>query len=409
MPKPWSLVRPVQKRAYFVLVLCLLLSVWQRASAVGELGGSIGGFVTIKGTKDGLASVPISVSSKQLIGGAQQVVTNDDGSYSFVNLPPGTYELQISMEGFAPIKQVGIRVNAGQRSSVDVELEVGAETTQQTTKIIEKVNPILNTESAAATTPVSNQQLTKAPTFRQEKAIAQFTAGVTSGTDKVSVRGGLGRFNRYFIDGLEVTDITLGAFGSSSALINSDSVEQFVVSVGAMDAEYNSLGLVQNMVTRSGGNNFTFDATAILQPPFMAALTRYPTRGPIQNTTLLYDDRPIPDRSYYMGSVNFGGPIIKDRLWFWTSFQASFNRITTSINEQPFYGIKSAYDRYQDQILYLGRVKLTWQASKKTRLTLSYSTDFNDIVNASTSSALRGIDPNTLAPEAERRDRKSVV
>ena len=61
MPKPWSLVRPVQKRAYFVLVLCLLLSVWQRASAVGELGGSIGGFVTIKGTKDGLASVPISV------------------------------------------------------------------------------------------------------------------------------------------------------------------------------------------------------------------------------------------------------------------------------------------------------------------------------------------------------------
>ena len=103
------------------------------------------------------------------------------------------------------------------------------------------------------------------------------------------MRGGLGRFNRYFVDGLEVTDITLGAFGSSSALINSDSVDQFVIAVGAMDAEYNSLGLVQNMVTRSGGNNFTFDATAIIQPPFTAALTRYPTRGPIQNTALLYD------------------------------------------------------------------------------------------------------------------------
>ena len=170
-----------------------------------------------------------------------------------------------------------------------------------------------------------------------------------------------------------------------------------------MDAEYNSLGLVQNMVTRSGGNNFVFDATAIIQPPFMAALTRYPTRGPVQNTSLLYDDRPIPDRSYYSGSVNFGGPIVKDRLWFWTSFQASFNRITNSIAEQPFYGISSPYDRYQDQILYLGRVKLTWQASRQTRVTLSYSTDFNDIINASTSSALRGIDPNTLAPEAERR------
>ncbi|MBP6608992.1 MAG: carboxypeptidase regulatory-like domain-containing protein, partial [Deltaproteobacteria bacterium] len=307
MPNRRSSAPAVPSRALFLLVLCLLLPIWQRAEAVGELGGSIGGFVTIKGTKDGLASVPISVASKQLIGGSQQVITNDDGSYGFVNLPPGVYELVIAMEGFAPIKQVGIRVNAGQRSSVDIELEVGGDVGQQTTKIIEKVNPILNTESAAAVTPISNQQLTRAPTFRQEKAVAQFTAGVTSGSDKVSVRGGLGRFNRYFIDGLEVTDITLGAFGSSSALINSDSVEQFVVSVGAMDAEYNSLGLVQNMVTRSGGNNFVFDATAIIQPPFMAALTRYPTRGPVQNTSLLYDDRPIPDRSYYSGSVNFGG------------------------------------------------------------------------------------------------------
>jgi len=404
MLKPRPFRRAVSSPLSFLLVLGLLFSLLRPAGAVGELGGSIGGFVTIKGTKDGLASVPISATSKQLIGGAQQVVTGDDGSYSFVNLPPGTYELQIAMEGFAPIKQVGIRVNAGQRSSVDIELEIGsAESTQQTTKIIEKVNPILNAESAAAVTPVSNQQVTRAPTFRQEKAIAQFTAGVTSGTDKVAVRGGLGRFNRYFIDGLEVTDITLGAFGSSSALINSDSVEQFVISVGAMDAEYNSLGLVQNMVTRSGGNQFTVDATAILQPPFMAALTRYPTRAPLQNTTLLYDDRPIPDRSYYSGAVNFGGPIIKDRLWFWTSFQASFNRITNSIAEQPWHQIPSSYDRYQDQILYLGRVKLTWQATKATRVTLSYSTDFNDILNASTSSALRGIDPNTLAPEAERR------
>lgn len=384
------------------VALCLLLATSRPADAVGELGGSIGGFVTIKGTKDGLASAPIIATSKQLIGGAQKIETADDGSYGFVNLPPGLYELEIRLEGFAPIKQVGIRVNAGQRSSIDIELEI-SQAEQQTMRIVEKVNPILNAESAAAVTPVNNQQLTRAPTFRQEKGVAQFTAGVTSGSDKVSVRGGLGRFNRYFIDGLEVTDITLGAFGSSSALINSDSVEQFVVSVGAMDAEYNSLGLVQNMVTRSGGNQFVVDATAILQPPFMAALTRYPTRAPVQNTVLLYDDRPIPDRSYYSGSINFGGPIIKDRLWFWTSFQASFNRITNSIAEQPWYGLPASYDRYQDQILYLGRVKLTFQATQKTRLTLSYSTDFNDILNASTSSALRGIDPNTLAPEAERR------
>lgn len=374
------------------------------AWAVGELSGSIGGYVTIKGTKDGLAGVPIAVTSKKLIGGAQQVITADDGSFTAVNLPPGTYEVAVTLEGFAPIKQIGIQVNAGSRSTVDIELAVQtAPSLNEKVTIIEKVNPILNSESAAATTPINNEQITRSPTFRQEKAVAQFTPGVTVGGDRAVVRGGLGRFNRFFIDGLEVTDITLGAFGTSSALINSDSVEQFVVSVGAMDAEYNSLGLVQNMVTRSGGNKFIVDASLILQPPFVSATNRYPTRTPLQNGGLLYDNRPLPDRSFYSAAINLGGPIVKDRLWFWSNFQFNFNRITNNIAEQPWYGIRTPYDRYQDQVLYLGRIKLTWQATKSTRIALSYSTDYNDIVNASTSSAISGVDANNLAPEAERR------
>jgi hypothetical protein len=382
---------------------CSLLAPIRPAWAVGELSGSIGGIVTVKGTKDGLAGVPLSVTSKQLIGGAQQTTTADDGTYTFVNLPPGTYEVSVSLEGFAPIKQINIQVNAGSRTTVDVELEVRTSTElNEKVTIVEKVNPILNSESAAATTPLNNAQITRAPTFRQEKAVAQFTPGVTSGGDKANVRGGMGRFNRYFIDGLEVTDITLGAFGTSSALINSDSVEQFVISVGAMDAEYNSLGLVQNMVTRSGGNKFIVDASVILEPPFVSNGTRYPTRTPLQNGALLYDNRPMPDRSFYSGSINFGGPIVKDKLWFWTNFQFNFNRITSNIAEQPWYGIQKPYDRYQDQVLYLGRVKLTWQATKATRISLSYSLDFNDIVNAS-SYSISGVDPSTLAPEAERR------
>ena len=391
-------------------ILALLVSVtvqWQAprpARAVGEVGGSIGGYVSVKGTKDMLSSVPVRISSKQLIGGAQQAVTADDGSYAFQNLPPGTYELSVTMEGLRPIKQVGILVNAGQRSAVDVALEIATtpEMNEQVT-IIEKVNPVLNPESAAAVTPINNAQLTKAPTFRQEKAVAQFTAGVTQGSDKAQVRGGLGRFNRFYVDGLEVTDITTGAFGTSSALINSDSVEQFVVSVGAMDAEYNSLGLVQNMVTRSGGNKFIIDTSIIAQPSWSSATNRYPARMPLQNGGLLYDNRPLPDRSFYSGAINFGGPIVKDKLWFWTSFQFNFNRITNSISEQPWYGQTAPYDRYQDQVLYLGRIKLTWQASTSTKVTLSYSTDFNDIINASTSSAISGVDANNLAPEAERR------
>ncbi|MFO0578560.1 MAG: carboxypeptidase regulatory-like domain-containing protein [Polyangia bacterium] len=394
---------PVRLIALAPLLLLFLLAP-RLAHAVGELGGSIGGYVTIKGTKDGISSVPVTIRSKVLIGGPQQAATSDDGSYAFQNLPPGKYELEVRMEGFAPVRMVNILVNSGARSSVDVELEVVTSTQHnETTRIIEKTNPILNAESAAATTPISNAQITRAPTFRQEKGVAQYTAGVSQGTDRAQVRGGLGRFNRYYIDGLEVTDITTGAFGTSSALINSDSVEQFAVSVGAMDAEYNSLGLVQNMVTRSGGNKLIVDTSIIFQPPFVSDTTRYPARQPLYNGALQYDDRPLPDRSFYSAAINIGGPIIKDKLWFWTNFQFNFNRLTFNIAEQSWYpGLQKAYDRYQDQVLYLGRVKLTWQASKSTRVTLSYSTDFNDIVNASAYS-YGSIDASTLAPEAERR------
>jgi len=392
--------------AALALALMMLAVGLHRAHAVGELGGSIGGFVSVKGDqeKTGLASVPLSLRSKQLIGGAQDTVTAEDGSYVFENLPPGSYEVEVKLEGFAPIRQINIQVNAGQRSTVDLVLEpASSPEMNEKTKIVEKVNPVLNPQSAAAITPVSNRTLTSSPSFRQEKSVAQFTAGVNSGGDRAVVRGGLGRFNRFYIDGLDVTDITLGAFGTSSALINSDSVEQFVVAVGAMDAEYNSLGLVQNMITRSGGNKFIVDASVILQPPFFASTVRYPANSPQQNDRLIYDSRPLPDRSFYSASINFGGPIVKDKLWFWTNFQFNFNRLTLNIGEQPFYGIDSPYDRYQDQVLYLGRAKLTWQVTKATRATLSYSLDFNDIVNAFTSSYINGQNPQNLAPEAERR------
>lgn len=392
------------RAAALLAILVALLMAPRPAHAVGELGGSIAGYVTAKGSKDGLAGVPLSLRSSQLIGGAKETVTGDDGSYTFLNLPPGTYEISIKVEGFAPIKQINIQVNAGSLSSVDLAIEPASSSDMnERTTIIEKVNPVLNPQSAAAVTPLSNRTITSSPTFRQEKGVAQFTAGVTSGGDKAIVRGGLGRFNRYFIDGLDVTDITTGAFGTSSALINSDSVEQFVVEVGSMDAEYNSLGLVQNMITRSGGNKLIVDASIIFQPSQFAATTRYPTNSAQQNSSTLYDNRPLPDRSFYSGDINIGGPIVKDKLWFWTSFQFNFNRLTNNIAEQPWYGIKSPYDRYQDQVLYLGRVKLTWQATKATRVTLSWSTDFNDIINASTSSAITGVNPQNLAPEAERR------
>lgn len=379
-------------RLSLVFIALAGLALPRAAFAIGEVSGRLGGVVQVSAgkTKEGVAGVPVTIQSKQLIGGPRSTTTADDGTYQFQSLPPGNYELQIRVEGFQPIEQRGIVVYAGQLAPVDVVLEVG--TLTQTTKIIEKRNPVLNPESAAATTTLDNQKVSRTPVFRQVQSMAQLAPGVGPGTSP-SVRGGLSRYTRFLVDGLDTTDIVVGGISSP---MNFDAVEQFSLSVGAMDAEYNSLGLVQNMVTRSGGNKFTLDTSVTIQPTIFNARTRYGAQLPQQNSALLYDVRDQPVRDFYSVNFNFGGPIVKDRLWFFTSFQFNYNRAMNTIPPYPWAGTTEDNDRYRDTYTYLGRLKLTFQATRSTRLALSFNIDRNFITNNSGNAT-------TVTDDAERR------
>jgi hypothetical protein len=380
-------------RRLLVLLLALAGAITLRprpAHAIGEVSGRIGGFVYVEGTKDGLAGVKITIRSKQLIGGAQSATTADDGSYLFQNLPPGTYELSADIEGFTPVRHTNIQVNAGQKAQVDIPLQIGPMQTE-TTKIVERVNPVLNPETAVSVTTLTNEKVSKTPIFRQIQTVLQLAPGTGPGNSP-SVRGGLSRYTRFLIDGMDTTDIVTGGI---TAPMNFDAVEQYTLFTGAMDAEYNAMGAVQNMVTRTGGNKFTVDASIFLQPSFTYAPTRYPANAPLQNDRNLYDDRPAVERSFYSGNVNFGGPIVKDRVWFFTSFQFNLNRRTTPMQLSPWHSEASGEDRYTDTYTYLGRAKLTWQATRSTRLALSFNIDRNFIRNAAGSV--------NLLPEADRR------
>ena len=378
-----------QQRLWAALWLLLFLVSPSQVWAIGEVTGRLGGVVTVEGTKDGLSGVPIVVRSKQLLGGSRTVETGEDGSYMFLSLPPGTYELEAKIEGFSPIEQRGIVVVAGQLAPVDVVLRVGVLT--ETKRIIEKRNPVLNPESAVSTTTLDNQKVTRTPVFRQVQSMSQLAAGVGPGTSP-SVRGGLSRYTRFLVDGLDTSDIVTGGLSSS---MNFDAVEQYNLFTGAMDAEYNSLGLVQNMVTRSGGNRFSVDASVVIQPTAFNLRTRYGAQLPQQNGALLYDDRDPPVRDFYSVNANIGGPIVKDRLWFFTSFQFNYNKALTTVPPFPWLGVTEDTDRFRDTYTYLGRAKLTWQVTTGTRLSLSFNIDRNYVTNSA--------QQNTLAAEAERR------
>ena len=408
---------PVVTIARVAGLCALTATLWpSSALAIGEVSGRIGGTVLVEGTNDGLEGVTLTVRGPNLPGGPQTTTTDSRGNYLFQNLPAGAYELTAKVEGFETIRQTRIQVNAGQLAPVDVRLQVTTAPTE-TVKVIEKTNPVLNAESAVTVTNFNNETLTRVPTFRQFQSVAQFTPGVAQGTDRASVRGGLGRFNKFLVDGLDTSDIVTGGISSP---MNFDSAEQFNVMVGAMDAEYNSLGLVQNIVTRSGGDKWVVDASAILQPTQFALPSTFIANSGIQNGGTLYNDpdRVNPVKIFYSGNFNVGGPIVKQRLWFFASFQMNYNRGSTAmpgVTSIPvgtitdpalaaqvqsriasnYAGILQPYDRYQDTYTYLGRLKLTWQATASTRLQLSFNIDRNYIRNDSSSPS--------LLPEADRR------
>ena len=129
-------MRSLRLAGYSALTALALLSPG-RALAAGEVSGRISGVVLVEGTSDGLAGVTLSVQSPSLPGGKQTTTTDDNGNYQLQNLPAGVYELTATVEGFTPIRQRNIQVNAGQGAAVDIRLQVQTGPTE-TIKVIEK-------------------------------------------------------------------------------------------------------------------------------------------------------------------------------------------------------------------------------------------------------------------------------
>src|ERR1700694_312482 len=92
------------------------------------------------------------------------------------------------------------------------------------------------------------------------------------------------------------------------------------------------MGVVENVVTKIGGNNFTYDGILTLTFPFMSAQNSIPTPQPAYVGTYTNNNSPGPATSFYSPIVNVGGPIIPDRLWFYASAQVNFSDRQTPIS-----------------------------------------------------------------------------
>lgn len=373
---------PLRGRA--LLLALLALAVPMSALAAGENYGRVSGYV-YDPTGTPLAEVPLTISGPAL----QQPISRtsgEDGRFEFGQVPPGEgYSLEVKVEGFTPIKKTGIIVRLGQNTPVDVKLEVLTETEAVATyEIVEKVNPIINPDSAQTGAVLTAEKAAATPIFNQVQTVPQLVAGVGPG-NAPSSRGGLSRYGKFYVDGMDTTDVS---DGSISATMNFYAVENFEVITGGLDAQYNSLGMVENVVTKTGSNKFTYDVSLILSPAFSNAKSQYASDQSVSTGNYLEATAKQAETSFYAPLVAFGGPIVKDRLWFYASGQWNINSRETPLT---INGVQE--NRPKDTQTKLGRLKLTWQPTSKDRVSFAVNVDNNTITNNISNSA--------TSPEAE--------
>ena len=265
-------------------------------------------------------------------GGAAQVqVTDTQGRFRFLGLSPGTYSLKADLEGFSTVEYPSITINVGRNTEIELALASAVEDVITVTA----ESPLLDSRRISTGATVSQTELEKIPTARDPWAILQSTPGVL--TDRINVGGNeSGQQSQYVgpgsggdqaiwaIDGMVITD--MAATGSSPGYYDFDSFEEMQITTGGSDATIATGGVVMNMVTKRGTNEWrgsgrymVMDEDWQSDPDVADELGRDfdGAGGAAAQADFAQGNRIISVEDY---GVELGGPIVRDRLWIWGAY-----------------------------------------------------------------------------------------
>lgn len=347
----------------FMFVLALSLAfLATSAAAQTTTTGSIEGLVTDQNNAL-VAGATVTVTSPNLIS-PQTATTDTSGRYQVLNLPPGVYKITVEGSGFAKFEKGDITVNLGRTATGDATLQLAGATASVT------VIGGAAVDTAATTTGnnVNSDQFSNFPTQRTVQGLYTIAPTVArsglrdaTGRDRdPSVGGSSGPENNYILDGVNTSD---PAFGGSGANLPFEFVQEVEIKTGAYGAEYGkSTGGIFNVITKSGGNEFHGDLFAYGTTKGMVrSVKNFPFTGSSFNGFSEVD---------VGGDV--GGPIIKDKLWFFGAFNPQ--------RRTNFYLTQTFHAPAENKVsipFYAG--KLTWALNSQNTLTASTFGDFTKV------------------------------
>lgn len=260
------------------------------------------------------------VTSPALISKTQETTTDMDGFYRFPALPPGEYLVTLSLEGFATIQHGPVHVEVGKTIENMHTMKLAS---VQESVVVTAEAPVVDPTKAGVSTNYGEEYVKNTPISRFTFFdLIQSSPGISTmrfdnEASRSSAFGSNVNENAYQLDG---TDLTAPLTGAAWPWPNTDIIEEIqIVAIGA-PAEYGNVqGAVFNVVTKSGGNEFSGDANFYYQTQ---SLTGQNKTIPIDSGDGGVVEQPFHRDEYVDFTAQFGGPIKKDRIWFFGGVQA---------------------------------------------------------------------------------------
>jgi hypothetical protein len=295
------------RSALVLLVVLSLPSVLSAQTGTADITGRI-----VDQQGGALPGVPV-IARNQDSGVFRQSVSAGNGSYQFPGLMPGVYHIEAELAGFNKYQRTNLRLEIGKTVVVDITLEVGGLTEQVA---VTAEAPLVDTTAKEVGGFVATRELVDLPTSnRNFTSYLAVLPGVVNG----AVGGQPGGTVNYSFDGGSNND---GTRGGDQARIPVEAIQEFQLLVAQADAEYGSTGGVVNAVSKQGTNDFHGSALSLIRN---SALTEKSYFTKLNNL-------PKPDTKEDQYGLALGGPIVKNKLHFFGTYEQFFLRRTSIIN-----------------------------------------------------------------------------
>lgn len=350
-------MRRVQLTAFLVAVASLVVApavVYAQSAIVGVVKDDTGAV---------LPGVTVEASSDVLIEKMKSVTTDGAGQYRIIDLRPGTYMVTFTLAGFQTIRREAIQLPAEFTATINAELKIGelAETITVTGQ-----SPIVDTTTAVHTQVLDRELIDAIPTGRTMQGMGQLIPGInlnspdTGGARAMqqtymSTHGMTTANNTVMVDGMMING--LQGDGAIQTYFNDALNAEVSYQTAGIGADTSAGGVRLNMIPREGGNRFSGDMKYTYKPGEWQA-SNITERHKAANLSIGNAIERIIDATFSQG-----GPIKKDRLWFFTS--ARYNSANNFIANTQFDDGSQGID---DQYIRQASLRLTWQMSPRNKL-----------------------------------------